>query len=209
MLSTARKYDEITGRLGETYEILLNTYKPFACGIVIHPAIDGCIQLRKEYNLTAGEIVAVELRVHPLVLELTGKKTPQTGLEGKFSVFFAAALALTQGAAGEREFNDRLVRDPAIVALRDRVSATVDPAVGAEQVRIVITLKDGRRLEKFVEHVVGSLERPMTNENLEAKFAGLADGVIPPAQARRLMDLCWNIETLPSANSLAMAVVTS
>jgi 2-methylcitrate dehydratase PrpD len=209
VLSTSRKYDEITGRLGESYEILLNTYKPFACGIVIHPTIDGCIQLRKEHNLKAGEIAAVDLRVHPLVLELTGKKTPQTGLEGKFSVFFAAALALTQGAAGEREFNDRLVRDPVIVALRDKVSATVDPAVGAEQVRITITMKDGRRLEKFVEHVVGSLERPMTNEDLEAKFAGLADGVLPPAQARRVMDLCWNIDTLPAAGGLAAAAVAS
>jgi len=208
VLSTARKYDEITGRLGETYEILLNTYKPFACGIVIHPAIDGCIQLRKEYKLKAGEIEAVALRVHPLVLELTGKKTPQTGLEGKFSVYFAAALALTQGAAGEREFSDRLVRDPVIVALRDKVSAAVDPAIGPEQVRITITLKDGRRLEKFVEHVVGSLERPMTNEDLDAKFEGLADGVLPPAQVRRLMDLCWNIETLPAASNMAAAVAS-
>src|SRR6202034_3986773 len=114
----------------ERHESLLNSYKPFACGIVIHPAIDGCIQLRNEHALKADAIASVLLKVHPLVLELTGKRTPQTGLDGKFSVYFAAALALTQGAAGEREFNDRLARDPVIVALRDRVSATVDPSVG-------------------------------------------------------------------------------
>ena len=95
------------------------------------------------------------------------------------------------------------------MALRDRVSATVDPSVGAEQVRITIRLKDGRRLEKFVEHVVGSLERPMTNGDLEAKFSGLADGMLPPTQARKVMDLCWNIETLPAAGSLATAAVAS
>ena len=44
----------ITKMLGQTYEISLNTYKPFACGVVIHPAIDGCIQLRNQYKLTAG-----------------------------------------------------------------------------------------------------------------------------------------------------------
>ena len=76
-------YTEITEKLGQTYEISLNTYKPFACGIVIHPAIDGCIQLRNQYKLTAEQIERIELRVHPLVLELTGKKTPQTGLEGQ------------------------------------------------------------------------------------------------------------------------------
>lgn len=54
-------------KLGKTYEISLNTHKPFACGIVIHPAIEGCIQLRNEYKLTAGQIEQIELRVHPLV----------------------------------------------------------------------------------------------------------------------------------------------
>ena len=93
VLSTARNWDEITSKLGQSYQISLNTYKPFACGVVIHPAIDGCIQLRNQYHLTADQIDKVELRVHPLVLELTGKKTPHTGLEGKFSVYYASAVA--------------------------------------------------------------------------------------------------------------------
>ena len=89
VLSVARNYDEITQGLGERYELLVNTYKPFACGIVIHPTIDGCIQLRNAEHLTADRIASVALRVHPLVLELTGKRAPQTGLEGKFSVYHA------------------------------------------------------------------------------------------------------------------------
>ena len=58
-----------------------------------------------------------------------------------------------------------------------------------EQVRATIVLKDGRRLDKFIEHVVGSVERPMSDADLEAKFLGLADGVLPAAQARTLMDV--------------------
>jgi len=42
---------------------LFNTYKPFACGIVIHPVIDGCIQLRDQYGLSAAAIDRVELKV--------------------------------------------------------------------------------------------------------------------------------------------------
>ncbi|HXF75980.1 MAG TPA: MmgE/PrpD family protein, partial [Methylomirabilota bacterium] len=91
-LSARRDYREITDRLGESWEIALNTYKPFACGIVIHPAIDGCTRLCNQYGLTLGQVDRVELGVHPLVLELTGKKAPATGLEGKFSVYFAAAV---------------------------------------------------------------------------------------------------------------------
>jgi 2-methylcitrate dehydratase PrpD len=50
VLATERNYAEITERLGETWELLENTYKPFACGIVIHPVIDGVIQLRNEHH---------------------------------------------------------------------------------------------------------------------------------------------------------------
>jgi 2-methylcitrate dehydratase PrpD len=205
VLSTKQDYERITGRLGGTYEILQNTYKPFACGIVIHPVIDGCIQLRNEYGLTADRIDRVELGVHPLVLELTGKKAPQTGLEGKFSVYHAAAVALVQGAAGVKQFSDPVVQDPVLVALRQRVTATIDPGVDKEQARIVVTLTDGRRLERFVEHAVGSVERPMSDADLEAKFTGLAEDVLPADRTRRLIDLCWRIDSLTSAAEIAQA----
>lgn len=120
VLSTSQDFGQITDNHGRSYEIALNTYKPFACGIVIHPAIDACIQLRNEHRLTADQIDRIDLGVHPLVLELTGKKTPRTGLEAKFSVYFAAALAVVRGAAGMRDFSDQNARDPQIVALRDR-----------------------------------------------------------------------------------------
>ncbi len=204
-LSTSRNYSEITEKLGETYEILLNTYKPFACGVVIHPVIDGCIQLRNEHKLKAADIERIELKVHPLVLELTGKKAPQTGMEGKFSVYYAAALGIVEGAGGEKQFSDQLVRDPVLIALRDRVTAVVDPSIREAQVRIAVTLTDGRRLYKFVEHVIGSLKNPMTDAALDAKFLDLAEGALPSAQARRLLDLCRNIEKLPAASDLAKA----
>jgi len=205
VVSTARNYSEITEKLGQTYEISINTYKPFACGIVIHPTLDACIQLRNQNQLTAGQIERVELKVHPLVLELTGKKTPQTGLEGKFSVYYAAAVALIEGAAGERQFSDKLAHDPAVVALRDRVVATIDPAIGPEQVRAIVTLKDGRKLEKYIDNAIGSVKNPLSDAALEAKFADLAQDVIPAAQARKVMDLCWGVEKLASAAELAKA----
>ena len=207
VLSTARDFGRITERLGETYELSLNTYKPFPCGIVMHPTIDGCIQLRNEHKLTAEAIEAVELRVHPLVLQLTAKKTPQNGLESKFSIYHAASIALVEGAGGVAQFSDRAAIDARVVSLRDRVSATVDPALHEDQVRIALKMKDGRRFEKYVEHAVGSIGHPMTDADLESKFTGLATGVLPPDRQRRLMDLCWNVAALPEASAVARAAV--
>ena len=207
VLSTKFRPEDITEGLGDTWEIALNTYKPFACGIVIHPIIDACIQLRNEHALKAEDIEAIEARVHPLVLELTGKKTPQAGLEGKFSVYHSAAVAVLNGAAGEAEYGDDVVRDPKVTALRDRVSAVVDDAMHEDQTRVVIRLKNGRTVEQFVEHAIGSLDRPMSDADLEAKFRGLTQGILSHAQADRLIGLCWEIGRLDDAAKLARASV--
>jgi len=207
VLATARNYGEITEKLGETWEISLNTYKPFACGIVEHPAIDGCIQLRNEHKLKGDEIEAITLRSHPLVLELTGKKTPQTGLEGKFSVYHSSAVAVIYGAAGEEEYSDAVVRDRKVIALRDKVTATVDKAMHEDQVHVTIKLNSGKTLEKYVEHCVGSLGRPMSDADLEAKFRAFCPGILSKGEADKLIRLCWDIGKLDDAAKVARASV--
>ena len=207
VLSTEFRPEEITEGLGKTFEISLNTYKPFACGIVEHPAIDGCIQLRNEHQLKSGDIESIALKVHPLVLELTGKKSPQTGLEGKFSVYHSSAVAIIHGAAGEEEYSDKMVRDPTVIALRDRVSAAAEPGVHEDQVRVTVKLKDGRTLEKYVEHTIGSLGKPMSDAALEAKFRSFANGILSQAESDKLIRLCWDIGKLRDAGEVARASV--
>ena len=208
-ISTKQDYREIIDGLGQRYEAALNTYKPFACGIVMHPAIDAAIQLRNENKLTADQIERVELKVHPLVLELTGKKTPRQGLEGKFSIYHAVAVALVEGAGGEKQFSDRAVTDPTVVALRGKVVPVITPGIDPAQVDMTIVLKDGRTLHRHIEHAIGSVEMPMTDRQLETKFADLADGILPAAAIRRVMDACWNVENLPDAAEIARMSVSS
>lgn len=207
-ISTKQDFSQITEGLGTHYESALNTYKPFACGIVIHPAIDAAIQLRNEYKLTPDQIAKVDLKVHPLVIELTGKKTPKIGLEGKFSIYHSVAVAIAQGAAGERQYSDQAVQDPTVVKLRDRVVATVDPAIKPEQVDMTITLNDGRTLHKFIEHAIGSVEVPMTDQQLDAKFLDLAKDILTQDQTEHLIQLCRNVESLASAAEIAKAATS-
>jgi 2-methylcitrate dehydratase PrpD len=203
VLATERNYAEITERLGETWELAQNTYKPFACGIVEHPAIDGCVELRNAHRLTADAIEAIDLHVHPLVLELTGRTAPQVGLEGKFSVYHSAAVAIIDGAAGEAQYSDARVRDPAVVALRQRVRAKVDRALHEDAARVRITLRDGRVLDRYVEHAIGSLARPMTDAGLEEKFRGLVVPILGDAATARLLRALWALADAPSAGEVA------
>jgi len=192
VVSTKFDWNEITGELGQRFEISFNTYKPFACGIVIHPTIDAAAQLRAR-GVKAENIERVELRVHPLVLELTGKKEPQTGLQGKFSVYHGFAAGLIFGRAGEDEYHDAIVAREDVVALRRKVVATADEKVREESADVTAVFKDGRKEHVFVEHSIGSLERPLGDADLEAKFHSLADAVIGKAKAAALIDACWKL----------------
>jgi 2-methylcitrate dehydratase PrpD len=203
VLATRRDYSEITEALGERWELPQNTYKPFACGIVVHPAIDGCLQLRREHGLIGGEVAGIDLLVHPLVLELTGKRQPQVGLEGKFSVFHCAAVAIIDGAAGVAQFSDARVRDAKVVSLRDRVTATVDTSLAEDAAVVSISLSDGRTLRKRVDHAVGSLARPMSDGDLESKFHGLCDPILGPARSDALISACWSLNESSRAGHLA------
>jgi 2-methylcitrate dehydratase PrpD len=188
--STRCDWNEITDELGSRFEISFNTYKPFACGIVIHPGIDGCVQLRASHGLRAEDIERVDLKVHPLVLELTGKTAPQSGLESKFSVYHACAAGLIYGQAGEAEFSDEVVARADVMTLRARIRADADEAIDEASADITIACKDGRALHVFVDHAIGSLERPMSDADLERKFHGLVDPVLGDARAVRLIAQC-------------------
>src|SRR5690242_19085884 len=176
--STKCAWNEISDELGSRFEISFNTYKPFACGIVIHPSIDACVQLRNAHQLAADDIERIELRVHPLVLELTGKTAPRSGLEAKFSVYHACAAGIVFGRAGEAEFSDEVVRRADVLALRSRIAATADAAMAEAAAEATVTLRDGRKLHLLVPHAIGSLERPMTDDDLAAKFHSLVDPIL-------------------------------
>jgi 2-methylcitrate dehydratase PrpD len=201
-LSTKRDWSEVTEGLGQRYELALNTYKPFACGIVAHPAIDAAIQLRNEGHLAPDQVQSVELKVNPLVPNLMGKAEPRTGLEGKFSIYHAVAVALVTGRAGEQAFTDRAVTDPATVSVRRKVTLTADPAIKPDQVDMTVTLTDGRKLHKFIEHAVGSQQNPMSDAQLEDKFKGQAEDILPVDQTKRLIDLCWHVWDLQDVGEI-------
>ena len=203
--SSKTDWSQITQGLGESWEIALNTYKPFACGIVIHPAIDGCIRLRQRHGLDPRQIARVALRVHPLVLELTGKRSPSSGLEGKFSVYHSCAVGLIHGRAGEHEYADEVVRSPDVIALRDRVQAVADPSIIEEACDIELTTTTGERHAIRIDHAVGSLERPMSDEQLRQKFIDQSAPILGASKADRAADIAADIAGQPDMAALLAA----
>ncbi|MGQ0750892.1 MAG: MmgE/PrpD family protein [Betaproteobacteria bacterium] len=203
VLSKESNLEEITSDWGKRYELLLNTYKPYPCGVVLHPVIDACLELVAKEGIGAGDIEKVHLKVNYLVLEVTGKRHPQVGVDGKFSVFHCVAVAFIDKKVEEEQFTDRRVLDATVVALSDRVDATVDTAMPADAVYMELTHRNGRKFMKRVEHARGSLKRPLSEAELERKFRGLCAGIVPGAQVDRLVEQCRALVELPDMAQVA------
>ena len=204
--STKCDWNEISDELGSRFEISFNTYKPFACGIVIHPAIDACAQLRAA-GVRADDVERIEIAVHSLVLELTGKKEPKDGLEAKFSVYHGCVVGLLFGEAGEGQFDDALVTSDVVVNLRRKVVATVDPTIDEAEVRAVAVMKDGSRKTVHVEHAIGSLQRPLTDADLERKVSSLVEPVLGNGVLAPLMAAAWGLGTANNVRQLVTLAV--
>ncbi|MEY4751891.1 MAG: hypothetical protein RIQ60_4105 [Pseudomonadota bacterium] len=204
VVSTKCAWNEATDELGERFEISFNSYKPFACGIVIHPSIDACVQLR-EQGVRPEQIERIELRVHSLVLELTGKKEPADGLQAKFSVYHGCAAGLTFGRAGEDEYEDAIVQREDLVALRRKVVAVVDDQIDEAAADVTAWLADGRRLHVHVAQAIGSLQRPMSDAALAGKFSSLVTPVLGAGRNSTLLDALWCCGTTDDLGRLCTA----
>ena len=205
--AVSRDLSKITTRLGVDFDLRDNTYKPFPCGIVNHPTIDGCIQIHDEERPAPDSIVAVRLRVAPLVMDLCNQQNITKGLQGKFSVYHGAAVGLVRGKGGLREYTDEAVNDPQIKRVREVATAVGDPSITEDQSRIEVELADGRRLTKFVEQSLGNIHRPLTDKQLEEKFRDQAVLVLPAQEVESLIDLCWRIDQLDDVGDLVTAAL--
>lgn len=195
----------VTDGLGDRFELLANTYKPFPCGIVIHPMIDAALQLKREHALDDGQIKSVAIRANPAALALCDRPRPRDAFEAQVSLQHWVAAALVRGRAGVREGEADAVADGRIAALREKVTAAADPAIATDAAEVAIRLRDGRVVSRALAHCVGSAARPMTDAELERKFLDLADGVLPAERAKRLIADCWRLEILGDAAALARA----
>jgi 2-methylcitrate dehydratase PrpD len=191
----------LTDELGSRWEITRNGHKPYACGVVLHPVIDAMIAIRSQANIDCARVEAIDVRVNPLVISITGVEEPATGLQSKFSVYHSAAVALIDGAARIPQYTDERASDPAVIAMRRKVKATADKSLGIDQAEAVITV-DGSRHRTFIEHATGTVANPMSEMALDAKFMANAEPVIGRHRARRVRDLVRGLDRLADVREL-------
>lgn len=190
--------------LGEGFEILNDSIKPYSCGSVTHPAIEAVINLRNRQTIDPESVLKIEAEVHPIVLEVTDRPTPQTGLKGKFSIYHCLAAALVDGRCGPDQFTDKKVHDPVIQSMRAIASASANPDFRYEEARVRLTLKEGEILEEHVPFVSGTPTNPLSDDQLMSKYSPLAVKVLGSHGAKNLAERVWNLDEVDSFQNLLM-----
>lgn len=168
-------------------------YKLYPCCGANHYAIDATLGLRRDHHIAASDVCSVDVYIEARNLqEVLVYPWPRTGLEGKFSLAFNVAAAITDGSVTIDTFTDETVVRLEPLRKRIRVHAVVDlPQNGA---KVVIHTNDDRSVEQEQLVLKGSLEDPLSWEELAEKFSTNCDPVVGSANSRRVVELVATLE---------------
>jgi 2-methylcitrate dehydratase PrpD len=191
---------------GQRFELMANAYKPYPCGIVIHAAIDACLDAATQMP-SAGSIEAVRLKVHPLTVSLTDRPQPKVPIDAQISLQHWAAACFVHRAAGLAQVRQECIDDPAVAALRARVSALGDASLARDEAIVEVLLSDGRTVSAHVPHARGSLARPMTDGELDDKFLDQARAVLGEDASRELLRRCRALAALDDVGGQLSALL--
>ena len=195
----------VTDGLGESWEIMATSYKPYPCGFVIHPVLDCVLDWRRDHP--SAEVTRVVVRGHPLLSDRTDRPDISTGRESQVSVQHAVAAALVTGKAGLDQFTDACVRDPKVEALRSKVEVLRDPAFSTIAAAVEITTADGATHRLSQSAARGSDVNPMSDSELAEKLRTAAAGWDSGHDVTPLIDAVWALDTSTDVSGLASLAV--
>lgn len=191
----------MNGGLGSRWEAARNTYKPYPAGIVFHAVLEAGLALRRELGDRVAMIDGVTVAGDALLLA-RGDRVVRNERDARVSIHHAAAIALTLGRAGVAEFEMPAVTDAALARFRGRVAARLDESLPRGAARVLVRLVDGSERVRTVITPRGSLEVPLTDAELEAKFRdNAALGGLGDRSAALIAEL-WALDAAPSLTPL-------
>jgi 2-methylcitrate dehydratase PrpD len=187
----------ITAALGSDYAILRNSYKLYPSCAATHAAIEAMLEIRQRYAVRAGRIKEISCRVDPTSIHLTGRPQVKTGLEGKFSLKFCVALALTYGEVKPDKFNESEIRNPEILALMEKIKLIEEDSYRPiSEAEVAVTTDEGLEYRHTVNWVKGTPQNPVTEEDMKRKFMSLAEMAVPGEKAGQAVKMISLFEEL-------------
>jgi 2-methylcitrate dehydratase PrpD len=202
-MSDGPDWEKALATLGRDFHITRMTFKNHTCCGHTFAAIDGALALQAKMGLAAKDIQRVKVGTYKAALDVAGYDEPRTAAEGRFSLKYVVATALTHGSVRFAAFEPDRLGNPATRDLMRRVAVAVDPQLDAafpaqRAARVAIESRDGRREEFLQPTRIGDPDAPLSDAQLDAKYLELAGPVLGEAKAKELLGRLWRLEALKS-----------
>lgn len=208
--------DEISKDLGTRWETVNVGFKPFSsCGST-HSTVGLVLDMQREHGFDAADIDRVRVTTSTATRDHVGwKYVPDDTITAQMNLAYASSVALLDRECFVDQFADDRLADPRILALTEKIEVSADPAIDARgrqarhEVRVHISLRDGRQLDGYADAARGSARYPLTPAELRSKFVNLASRHVGEAAAAELMAVVDRLEDLPDLGPLWRLLATS
>lgn len=208
----ARTYDlaSLTAGLGSEYRIMSTSFKPYACNLSIHGAVEALGAIATEHGLRAEEVAAIEIGTSALAAtNMNAIVYPDDILGAQSSLAFSSAVRLLRGGNGPYDYRSEDLRDERFRALASLVHVSVDAQSDEERrtlknrgAIVTVRTRDGRTLTERSIFSKGLPENPLDDAELQAKFDDAVVPVLGADRAARLADRIWHVDELPTAGEI-------
>lgn len=205
--------ERITEGIGVSWVVPDIAFKPYASGAATHAGIDAALDLRRQVGLGPGSTVAevdraiegleeVVLTIPGRMLHLPRGREISAGLQAKFSIYNAVALAFVKGSAGPRDFSDAITTDPRIKAFRELIKLVGDEHLPRNSASIQARLRHGSSPSCHVEHGSGSPDKPMSDADIRAKLFDAGRDLMDSASLERLATVAEHLDQVEDVGTL-------
>lgn len=204
------KLDVLTQELGQSWRITQCGMKAFPTEALTHTPISAVLDLVKENDLRPDQVSKVQVRSLARAADILSdpsKYDPQTKETADHSLPYVIAAALVDRQVTPAQFTMEKIQDSEVRAQLNKIEVVADPNIekvfpALQRVIVHIDATDGRSFEKQLDYPKGDPRNPLTDAELEEKFAALADGVLSTGAQKRVKDAVWNLERVGSVSEL-------
>lgn len=195
-------YAGLTAPCGGRFRILESCYKPYAAVAGAIAPIQAAIDLAAQGAIAPEDIESVVVKLHASAAKKASadpkKLYPEDKETADHSYHYCVAVALLDGACGPAQFTDARIRAPEVRRLIAKIRLAPDERLTALWPQssgggVIVTLRDGRELEKTHDFPPGHPRNRMSDGDIECKFFELSNGLLPRNRAQRVIDMTWKI----------------
>ncbi len=206
----AWKLNLLTDGLGDSWRITQCGMKAFPTEALTHTPISAVLDIVKSNDLKPEQVEKVRIRSLARAADILSdpsKYDPQSKETADHSLPYVIAAALAERQVTPVQFEMRKIMDPTIRAQLRKVEVVADPEIekvfpALQRVIVNLTTTDGRAFTKQLDYPKGDPRNPLSDAEVEEKFAALADGVLSNGAQKKLKNAIWNLEKVGSVSKL-------